>query len=51
MGDKFKPRHFHNNNPRFQQEGGLISKNDSRKDKREKRNRSGYEWKRERESS
>lgn len=49
MGDKYKPRHSRNNT-RFPQEEGLISKNEPRKEKREKRKSSGHEWKREREA-
>jgi hypothetical protein len=52
MGNKIKPRHRSRNNPdpRLFQDEGLISKNESRKDKRAKRDRNGSEWKRERES-
>lgn len=52
MGDKIKPRHSRRNtiDPRIFQDEGLISKNEPRKEKREKRNRNGHEWKRERES-
>lgn len=52
MSDKVKPRHRNKNypDPRLFQDEGLISKNEPRKDKRNKRNREGYEWKRERES-
>lgn len=48
MSDKVKPRH--QRNPRFYEEEGLIAKNEPRKDKRDKRKKSGKEWKRERES-